>query len=137
VHRLVIAYIIVAPIIIKITKKVAGSENHCLLLRKKCVTLVLFPLIFVVLLWLIYALNIILNGNFEPVFPPIISFIKIFVAEKVAKSPAELCQVVVMQLLVITGMRLSSADLTAAIDTASEECQQRCDDNVDQRNDLI
>ena len=64
-------------------------------------------------------------------------FIKFFVAEKVAKSPAELCQVVVMQLLVITGMRLSSADLTAAIDTASEECQQQCDDNVDQRNDLI
>ena len=98
---------------------------------------VLFPLFFGNLLWLIYALNIILNGNFEPVFPPIVSFIKIFVAEKVAKSPAELCQVVVMQLLVITGMRLSSADLTAAIDTASEECQQRCDDNVDQRNDLI
>ena len=48
----------------------------------------LFPLIFRILLWLIYALNIILNGNFEPVFPPIISFIKIFVAEKVAKSPA-------------------------------------------------
>ena len=68
----------------------------------------------------IYALNIIPNGKFEPVFLPIISFIKISVAEKVAKSPAELCQVVVMQPLVITGMRLSSADLTAAIDTASE-----------------
>ena len=102
-----------------------------------CYKIRLFPFIFEFLLLLIYALNIILNGNFEPVFPPIISFIKIFVAEKVAKSPAELCQVVVMQLLVITGMRLSSADLTAAIDTASEECQQRCDDNVDQRNDLI
>jgi hypothetical protein len=50
---------------------------------------VLFPLFFVVLLWLIYALNIILNGNFEPVFPPVISFIKTFVAEKVAKSPAD------------------------------------------------
>ena len=97
----------------------------------------IIPTFFVVLLWLIYTLNIILNGNFDTDFPPIISFIKIFVAEKVAKSPAELCQVVVMQLLVITGMRLSSADLTAAIDTASEECQQRCDDNVDQRNDLI
>ena len=97
----------------------------------------LFPLFFMVLLWLIYALNIIPNGNFGPTFPPIISFIKNFVAEKVAKSPAELCQVVVMQLLVITGVRLSSADLTAAIDTASEECQQRCDDNIDQRNDLI
>jgi len=48
----------------------------------------LFPLIFVVLLWLIYALNIILNGNFEPVIPPIISFIKIFVAENVAKPLA-------------------------------------------------
>ena len=49
----------------------------------------LFPLFFGNLLWLIYALNIILNGNFEPVFPPIISFIKIFVAENVAKSPTE------------------------------------------------
>ena len=37
---------------------------------------------------LIYALNIIQNGNFAPVIPPIISFIKIFVAEKVAKLPA-------------------------------------------------
>ena len=90
-----------------------------------------------VLLWLIYAPYYIQKGNFDTNFPPIILFIQIFVAEKVAKSPAELCQVVVMQLLVITGMRLSSADLTAAIDTASEECQQRCADNVDQRNDLI
>ena len=49
----------------------------------------LFPLIFEFLLLLIYALNIILNGNFEPVIPPIISFIKIFVAENVAKSPTE------------------------------------------------
>ena len=98
---------------------------------------VLFPLFFELRTWLVYVLYIILNGKFDTSFPPIISFIKIFVAEKVAKSPAELCQVVVMQLLVITGMRLSSADLTAAIDTASEECQQRCDDNVDQRNDLI
>jgi len=32
----------------------------------------LFPLFFVVLLWFIYALNIILNGNFEPTFQPII-----------------------------------------------------------------
>ena len=47
------------------------------------------PLIFEFLLLLIYALNIILNGNFEPVIPPIISFIKIFVAENVAKSPTE------------------------------------------------
>ena len=98
---------------------------------------VLFPLFFGNLLWLIYALYYILKGDFGTDFLPVISFVKIFVAEKVAKSPAELCQVVVMQLLVMTGMRLSSADLTAAIDTASEECQQRCDDNVDQRNDLI
>ena len=59
------------------------------------------PLIFEFLLLLIYALNIIQNGDFEPTFLLIISFLKIFVAEKVAKSPAELCQVVVMQLLVI------------------------------------
>ena len=49
---------------------------------------VLFPLFFVVLLWLIYALNIILNSDFEPTFPPIISFLKNFVAENVAKSLA-------------------------------------------------
>ena len=48
----------------------------------------LFPLIFEFLLLLIYALNIILNGNFEPVISPIISFIKIFVAENVAKPLA-------------------------------------------------
>ena len=106
-------------------------------MQKAFVGFVLFPLFFGVLLWLIYALYVIPNGKFDTSFPAIISFIKISVAEKVAKSSVELCQVVVMQLLVITGMRLSSADLTAAIDTASEECQQRCDDNVDQRNDLI
>ena len=49
----------------------------------------LFPFFFVVLLCLIYTLNIILNSNFEPTFPPIISFIKNFVAEKVAKSLVE------------------------------------------------
>ena len=49
----------------------------------------LFPLFFVVLLWLICALNSIPNDNFDPVFPPIISFIKNFVTENVAKSPAE------------------------------------------------
>ena len=97
----------------------------------------LFPFFFGILFWLIYALYCILKDDFDTIFLPVILFIKNFVAEKVAKSPAELCQVVVMQLLVITGMRLSSADLTAAIDMASEECQQRCDDNVDQRNDLI
>ena len=45
-----------------------------------------FPLIFEFLLWLIYALNIIQNGDFGPVFACIISFIKISVAENVAKS---------------------------------------------------
>ena len=49
----------------------------------------LFPLFFGNLLWLIYTLYYILKGNFEPVFSPIILFIKIFAAEKVAKSPAE------------------------------------------------
>ena len=34
-------------------------------------------------------------------------------------------------------VQLSSADLTAAIDTTTEECQQRCGDNVEQGNDLI
>jgi hypothetical protein len=48
----------------------------------------LFPLFFGILLWLIYDLNIIPNGNFDIDFPPIISLIKNFVAEKVAKSPA-------------------------------------------------
>ena len=47
----------------------------------------LFPLFFGVLLWLIYALNIIPNSNIAHLFPLIISFIKIFVAENVAKSP--------------------------------------------------
>ena len=55
----------------------------------------LLPLIFEFLLWLIYDLNIIPNGNFDTDFLPIISFIKIFVAEKVAKSFVEWCQVVV------------------------------------------
>jgi hypothetical protein len=51
-------------------------------------TSLLFPLFFGVLLLLIYALNIILNGNFDTDFPPTISFIKNFVAENVAKSSA-------------------------------------------------
>lgn len=42
----------------------------------------LFPLIFRILLWLIYALSIIRNSNFEPDFLLIIPFIKIFVAGK-------------------------------------------------------
>jgi len=54
---------------------------------------VLFPLFFGVLLLLIYALNIILKGNFDTDFPPIISFLKTFVAENVAKLSAEWCRV--------------------------------------------
>jgi hypothetical protein len=38
------------------------------------------------LLLLIYAINIILNGNFDTDFPPIILFFTNFVAENVAKS---------------------------------------------------
>jgi len=49
----------------------------------------LFPLAFGIFLWLIYTQNIIQNSDFEPVFLPVISFIKIFVAENVAKSCAE------------------------------------------------
>lgn len=49
----------------------------------------LLPLIFRILLLLIYALNIIPNGNFDTGFLLIILFIKIFVAEKVAKSLAK------------------------------------------------
>ena len=71
------------------TKNSRQPKDYLLNMQKS------FPLIFEFLLLLIYALNIILNGNFEPVFPPIISFIKILVAENVAKSLAELCQVVV------------------------------------------
>jgi hypothetical protein len=55
----------------------------------------LFPLFFGNLLWLIYALYCILKGNISTDFLPIILFIKIFVAEKVAKLPAEWCRVVV------------------------------------------
>ena len=51
--------------------------------------------IFELYLWLIYALNSIPNGDFEPTFPPIISFIKNFIAENVAKSVAKWCYVVV------------------------------------------
>ena len=47
-----------------------------------------FPLFIRILLWLVYALNIIPNGIFEATFPPTISFIKIFVAENVAKPLA-------------------------------------------------
>ena len=54
----------------------------------------LFSLFFGNLLWLIYALYYILKGNLDTDFPPVILFIKIFVAEKVAKSPAEWCRVV-------------------------------------------
>ena len=68
------------------SKKISGLKSSDF--RPLRINMRLFPLIFVVLLWLIYALNIILNGNFEPVIPPIISFIKIFVAENVAKPLA-------------------------------------------------
>ena len=56
----------------------------------------LFPLFFGKLLWLIYALYCILKDDFDTDFLPIILFIKIFVAENVAKSPAEWCRVAVM-----------------------------------------
>jgi len=79
---------------LSICKKIKTGSKSCLSFEI-AVKLVLFPLFSGLLLWLIYALNIILNGNFEPVIPPIISFIKIFVAEKVAKLPAEWCRVVV------------------------------------------
>ena len=53
----------------------------------------------IILFWilprLIYALNYILKSDFDTIILPIISFIKIFVAEKVAKSLAEWCRVVV------------------------------------------
>lgn len=55
----------------------------------------LFPLFFRNLLWLIYTLNYILKGDFDTDFPPIILFIKIFVAEKVEKLLVEWCWVVV------------------------------------------
>ena len=61
----------------------------------------LFPLIFVVLPWLIYALIIIQNSNFEPVFLPVISFIKNFVAESVAKLLVEWCRVVVRFIIIV------------------------------------
>jgi len=54
-----------------------------------------FPLFFRLLLLLIFALYYILKGNFEPVFLPIISFLKTFVAENVAKSVVGWCRVVV------------------------------------------
>lgn len=48
-----------------------------------------FPLIFESLLLLIYALNITRNGNFEPTFPTIISFIENYLAENVEEQPTE------------------------------------------------
>ena len=69
-------------------KNTAGNHTDCLPYKKIGLKLKLFEFFFVVLLWLIYALNSIPNGTFEPIFPPIILFLKIFVAEKVAKSPA-------------------------------------------------
>ena len=64
----------------------------------------LFSLFWGNLLWLIYALNYILKGDHDTDFLPIISFIKIFVAEKVAKSLVEWCRVVSifnLQILII------------------------------------
>ena len=49
----------------------------------------LFPLFFGNLLWLIYALYCILKDDFDTIFLPVILFIKIFVAENVAKLLAE------------------------------------------------
>ena len=72
-------------LICKVVRGLCSCEN----------VLGLFPLFFGNHLWLICALNIILNSNFEPVFPPIILFIKIFVAEKVAKLLVGWCLVVV------------------------------------------
>lgn len=54
----------------------------------KCFEMMFFSTLFGILLWLIYALNYILKGNFDIDFLPVISFIKIFVAEKVARSLA-------------------------------------------------
>ena len=51
----------------------------------------LFPLFFKNLLRLICALNYILKGDFDTNFLHIILFIKIFVAENVAKSLAGWC----------------------------------------------
>lgn len=50
---------------------------------------IIIPTLFLDSFWFIYALYYILKGNFEPTFLPIISFIKIFVAEKVAKLLVE------------------------------------------------
>ena len=55
----------------------------------------LFPLFFGNLLWLIYALYYIPKSDFDTDFLPVISFIRNFVAEKVAKSRVEWCRVVV------------------------------------------
>ena len=66
--------------------------------------MLLFPLFFRILLWLIYALNIIQSSNFEPVLTPIISFLKTYVAENVAKLPAEWFQVVVGCYMLILGL---------------------------------
>ena len=72
-------------------KQISGLKSSDF--RPLRINMRLFPLIFEFLLWLIWALNIIPNGNIAPLFPLIISFIKIFVAEKVAKSSVEWCRV--------------------------------------------
>jgi hypothetical protein len=65
------------------SKKISGLKSSDF--RPLRINMQLFPLFFGVLLRRIYALHVIPNGDFEPTFPPIISFIKIFVAENVAK----------------------------------------------------
>ena len=69
------------------TRGIKAQKVQCL--RAFFDLLILFPLIFRILLLLIYALNIIPNGNFDTGFLLIILFIKIFVAEEVAKSLAK------------------------------------------------
>ena len=65
------------------SKKISGLKSSDF--RPLRINMQLFPLFFEFLLWFIYALNYILKGDFDNVFLSIISFIKIFVAEKVAK----------------------------------------------------
>ena len=74
-------------------KQISGLKSSDF--RPLRINMQLFPLFFVVLLWHIYALYIIPNSKFDTGFPPIISFIKNFVAEKVAKSVVGWCRVVV------------------------------------------
>jgi hypothetical protein len=74
-------------------KQISGLKSSDF--RPLRINMRLFPLFFGNLIWLIYALIIIQNSNFDTHFLPIISFIKNFVAENVAKSAADQCRVVV------------------------------------------